>query len=243
MGSGNIGFASTKAGAPATLFVTNNTDTTITKNIALTTANSGVIEVAGDNGTFTTTLSGIISGTAGGDLTLKSAGGANASGNAPTIKLCGTNTFDGKTIVDMKYSAGWNGEGNVSIASDSNLGTGALQFESGDLIVTGDTTIDNAVIFNDSAYLMIGSNKSVIFSGNMSGTGGFSIYSSGTASQVTFTGTNTNAGGVSVAENVTLTLNSTGLNAIADTANLGIFGGAVVLPQTSDIVGLPYNRK
>jgi uncharacterized repeat protein (TIGR02059 family) len=241
LGSDNISFASTQADAPATLFLTNasNTSTNFTKTIALTTANGGVIEVAGDNGTFTTTLSGIISGTAGGDLTLKSAGGVWESGNAPTIKLSGTNTFDGKTIVDMKYNVNYDGNGSVSIASDSNLGGGALQFESGDLIVTDNTTIDNAVIFNSSPYLTIGSGKSVIFSGDMSGSDGFSIYSSGTNSNVTFTGTNTNDAGVQVGRNVTLTLNDAdGLSAIADSGNLSISdGGAVILNQTSETIG------
>ena len=240
IGSGGINFASTSNQTPATLSLTNTANTTITSSIAIANANGGVIQqVAGGSGVVTT-ISGVISGTASGNLTLQGEGSADNS-VMPIIKLSGTNTFDGKTIVDIATTA--QHFGSVSIASDSNLGSGALEMISGDLIITDSTTIDNAVILNtNNHYLYIGSGKSVVFSGNMSGDNGFGIYSNGTNSQVTFTGTNTNAGGVSVSENATLTLSSTTNSAIKDTAYLGVLGGTVILNQASETIGSLFSN-
>ncbi|MCX6077525.1 MAG: SBBP repeat-containing protein [Campylobacterales bacterium] len=240
IGSGDINFVSTSNQTPATLCLTNTSNTTITSAITINNLNGGVIQVAGDSG-VATIISGVISGTASGNLTLQSEGGADNS-VMPIIQLSGTNTFDGKTIVDMAHTNSQN-MGYVMIAGDSNLGTGALELTSGGLIITNDTTIDNVVILKNSNHdLVIGSGKSVEFSGNMSGDTSFSIYSDGTDSQVIFSGTNTNAGGVSVSENATLTLSSTTNSAIADTANLGILLGTVILNQDSETIGNLYSN-
>lgn len=154
--------------------------------------------------------SGVISGS--GDLIVASSGYQS---------LAGTNTYTGATVV--------NG-GTLSVASDSNLGSGAVTLAEGaTLSVTGATTIDNAFSLTGSATYA--STDDTTLSGVISGSGGLNKTEEGI---LTLSGVNTYGGATTVSAG-TLTLS--GGAAIADTAAVTVASGATLSLSASETVG------
>ncbi|MEQ8587316.1 MAG: DUF4347 domain-containing protein [Thalassobaculaceae bacterium] len=139
-----------------------------------------------------------------------------------TLTLSGTNTYSGTTTVS---------QGTLSVAADSNLGTGAITLNGGALGVTGATTIDNAITLGGSNGT-INATANATFSGVVSGTG--ALTKSG-ASTLTLSGTNTYTGVTAISSG---TLQLSGGSALADTAAVSIGAGATLdLNGTSETVG------
>ncbi|WP_193172815.1 DUF4347 domain-containing protein [Nisaea nitritireducens] len=163
------------------------------------------------NTTADVTFSGVVSGT--GNLTKT---------GASTATLSGTNTYSGTTTVS---------DGTVSVAADSNLGTGALTLNGGTLAVTGATTIDNAISLGASNGT-VNVTGATTLSGDITGTG--SLTKTGT-STVTLSGTNTYSGGTTISAG---TLQVSGGNALADAGAVTVSSGATLdLNDTNETVG------
>ncbi|WP_231740094.1 Ig-like domain-containing protein [Ectopseudomonas composti] len=133
----------------------------------------------GDN--TSTSVSGVVSGT--GSLVKQGSG---------TLTLSGSNTYGGTTSVSA---------GTLSIAGDSNLGSGAVNLAGGSVLdVSGPTTIDNAIVLTGNSS--IGNSNAVTLSGAISGAYDLSKTGAGT---LTLSGNNSygatfvNAGTLSIA--------------------------------------------
>ncbi|WPZ35013.1 DUF4347 domain-containing protein [Thalassobaculum sp. OXR-137] len=168
-------------------------------------------------GTNPSTFSGVISG----------GGGVRVQADA-SLTLTGANTYTGTTTM----SSG----GTVSIAGDDNLGTGALYFGStgGTLLVTGTTTIDNALVLGNGT-VSAGAGADVTLSGVISDNAGSRAFTKTGTGTVTLSGANTYRGGTTVSEG-TLTLS--GGNALPDTGTVNVAAGATLdLNGTTETIG------
>jgi len=132
------------------------------------------------------TLSGVISGAS----TLTKSG-------ASTLTLSSTNTYVGTTV----------SAGALSVASDANLGSGAVNLAGGTLAITGATNIDNAVTLTGNAT--VSNSADATLSGVISGAN--SLGKSGAAT-LTLSGTNSYAGSTTI---------GAGTLSVASDANLG----------------------
>ncbi|WP_237149828.1 beta strand repeat-containing protein, partial [Metapseudomonas otitidis] len=132
------------------------------------------------------TVAGVISGT--GSLVKQGSG---------ILNLSGSNTYGGTTTISA---------GALSIASDSNLGSGAVNLADGTVFnVSGTSTIDNAIILTGNSTLDNG--NAVTFSGAISGAYDLTKTGSGT---LTLSGSNSygatyvNVGTLSVSSDANL---------------------------------------
>ncbi|GAC1030749.1 hypothetical protein thsps21_15760 [Pseudomonas sp. No.21] len=195
----NLGSGTLTLGAGTTLAVTSAT--TIDNAIAL----SGSATV---NTGANTTLSGVISGSS-----LTKTG-------ASTLTLTGNNTYSGSTSVNT---------GTLSIASDANLGAGALNLANGTTLqITGTTTLDNALAL--TGLVTVNAGAAATLSGTISGTG--SLIKAG-ASNLTLSGSNTNSGTTTVSAGTLVvdgsTASATTVASGATLAGSGTLGGDVVV--------------
>ncbi|WEJ62440.1 autotransporter family protein [Thiomicrorhabdus lithotrophica] len=129
-----------------------------------------------------------------------------------TLTLSGVNTYSGTTSVDA---------GTLSIASDSNLGGGALTLNGGNLTVTGATTIDNAITLG-AANGTFNTTADTSFSGIISGTGNLTKAGAG---RTTLTGANTYNGVTSVNAGI-LSVNGSIANSNTTVNTGGTLGGS-----------------
>jgi fibronectin-binding autotransporter adhesin len=146
------------------------------------------------------TFSGIISN---GNLTVSNQG-------LGKVVLSGTNTY-GTTSVTA---------GSVSVAGDSNLGSGLVTLNGGTLVVTAAATIDNAFTLGASGGAVNTTTSDVTLSGAISGSG--TLTKQGTGA-LTLTGSNGYGG----------TLVQVGTLSVAGDGNLGT--GAVALAATTTL--------
>ncbi|MGN7612430.1 autotransporter-associated beta strand repeat-containing protein [Magnetococcales bacterium HHB-1] len=193
----------------------------------LTFAGSGAIDNAialgSNDGTIdhasSLTLSGVISGSSGSDLTKTGVG---------TLTLSGSNSsYGGDVIINS---------GVVSVASDSNLGSGNLTLAADSTLnVTGSDTIDGAVTLNGDASLSIDSGVDTTFSGVISGTNnGFAKLGAGT---LTLTGTNTYTGSTTLSAG----LLKSDTDGFASGSTI-TFDGGTLSAATSNGLGLDSTR-
>ncbi|WP_431685641.1 tandem-95 repeat protein [Hahella sp. NBU794] len=174
------------------------------------------------------------SGDTGSIGTIFAGTGSLSKTGAGTLTLTGTQTYSGTTTISA---------GALSIASDSNVGSGQLVLNGGTLTVTGSTTINNAInVAADSTFSV---SNSVTASGLLSGsnaltkTGASTLTLSNTGNSASFSGAITvSAGTLAVSSDgnlssgaITLdsgTLNLTGATFTVDNAiSLGAGGGTV----------------
>ncbi|HEX5686611.1 MAG TPA: autotransporter-associated beta strand repeat-containing protein, partial [Ideonella sp.] len=163
---------------------------TIDNNVAV----NGAATVQAD---AAVTLSGVLSGSGG--LTKLGSG---------TLTLTGMQTHTGTLAVTA---------GALSVASDANLGSGALTLNGGTLVLTGATTIDNSITIGASGAT-VQADAAAALSGALSGSGALSKTGSGTLTL----SSSANASGFSGTTAV-----SAGTLAVAGDANLG--SGALTL--------------
>ena len=163
-------------------------------------AHTGLFQIFGGSGTNTVTISSNITGGASGTVNFGSAVGSQ------TVILSGTNSFSSDTRVSMSDK--------LSISADANLGSGALELDTGTLTVTGATTIDNSITLTGSDNT-IETTAGATISGAISSSG--SLTKTG-ASTLTLSGTNTYSGTTSV---------NAGTLSVSSDSNLG--SGAVTL--------------
>ncbi|MCQ4244745.1 Ig-like domain-containing protein [Pseudomonas stutzeri] len=196
----NLGSDTLTLAAGSTLAVTSAT--TIDNAIAL--SGNATVSTGAD-----TTLSGVISGS--NNLTKTGAG---------TLTLSASNTYSGTTSLNA---------GTLSIASDANLGSGALNLATGTtLLITGNTTIDNALVLTGVATVNAGA--AATLSGVISGSGGLSKAGAGS---LTLTASNTNLGSNTVSAGTLVVDGSTNsATTVANGATLaggGTLGGDVIV--------------
>nr|WP_324258972.1 DUF4347 domain-containing protein [Cellvibrio fontiphilus] len=145
---------------------------------------SFTMTAGGDN--TSTTTSGVISGT--GNLVKQGSG---------TLTLAGSNTYTGQTTVSA---------GSLSIATDSNLGGGAVNLAGGTTLnVTGATNIDNSISLSGNST--INNAGSLTLSGVVSGANTLTKSGAGTltlSGSNSYSGTAVNAGTLSVAGDANL---------------------------------------
>jgi autotransporter-associated beta strand protein len=182
---------------------------TLTNSVSVAAGAASFLDTGGNE----VTLSGVISGS--GDLSKRGSG---------TLILSGTNTLAGILTVST---------GTLSIASDSNLGSGTLRLDGASLDVTGSTVIDNDVVIEDDGANTINTGAGILaeVSGGLSGNGDLVKSGAGTlvlSGTSTYTGTTTVSGGTLQVEG---SLGNTTLN-IQSGATLGgsgSIGGAVIV--------------
>ncbi|WP_255988624.1 Ig-like domain-containing protein [Chitinolyticbacter albus] len=154
-------------------------------NLAITGA--GTIDnaiVLSGNATVTNTANVVLSGNISGTNSLTKAG-------ASTLTLTGTNGHTGTTV----------NAGTLSIAADSNLGTGTVTLATGaTLLITGATTVDNAMALSGNATVSTSANTTISSAisgpGGLTKTGASALTLSGSSA---YTGaTNVNAGSLLV---------------------------------------------
>ena len=142
-------------------------------------------------------------------------------GQAGTLTLAGTASYDGSTTVNA---------GTLSIGADSHLGSGTLTLAAGTTLdVTGATTIDNAVTLSGNATVQAAS--AVTFSGAVSGAGGLTKTGAGT---LTLAGSNGFTGNVDLSAGG-LTLS--GGSAVDDGSALAMSSGTTLTLSASEAVG------
>jgi fibronectin-binding autotransporter adhesin len=127
-----------------------NTFSSTLDNAIVLGASVGIVSVTNGG---TAVISGVISG----DGNLSKTGAVN-------LTLSGNNTYTGTTSIS--------GVGGLSITGDSNLGSGQviLQSDNTVLTITGATTIDNAILFNNQNATISAANA-VTLNGVITGTG------------------------------------------------------------------------
>ncbi|GET24068.1 S-layer family protein [Prolixibacter sp. NT017] len=178
---------------------TAGTTRTIANNVVLG-ANGGTMSIGGGGGANITDFTGVISGT--GNLTKT---------GAAILRLNGSNTFAGTTTVFA---------GTLSVAGDSNLGTGTLTLDNAStLAVTGPTTIDNSIALNGTST--IDNSAAVTLSGII--TGANNLVKSGPGT-LTLSGTNTYSGTTTV---------DAGTLSVSSDSNLG--NGALTLSSGTNL--------
>ncbi|WP_277372960.1 Ig-like domain-containing protein [Pseudomonas sp. AA-38] len=196
----NLGNGTLTLAAGSTLATSNAT--TIDNAIAL--SGNATVNTGAD-----TTLSGVISG--GNNLTKT---------GAATLTLSGSNSYNGSTNVNA---------GTLSVAGDGNLGAGSLNLANGTtLLITGNTTIDNALALTGVATINAGA--AATLSGVISGSGGLTKTGSGSLS---LSASNTNTGSTTVSAGTLLVDGSTSsATTVANGATLaggGTLGGDVTV--------------
>ncbi|WAJ36957.1 Ig-like domain-containing protein [Pseudomonas sp. GOM7] len=196
----NLGNGTLTLAAGSTLATSNAT--TIDNAIAL--SGNATVNTGAD-----TTLSGVISGS--NNLTKT---------GAATLTLSGSNSYNGSTNVNA---------GTLSVAGDGNLGAGSLNLANGTtLLITGNTTIDNALALTGVATINAGA--AATLSGVISGSGGLTKTGSGSLS---LSASNTNTGSTTVSAGTLLVDGSTSsATTVANGATLaggGTLGGDVTV--------------
>ena len=128
-----------------------------------------------------------------------------------TLEITGTNNLTGDAKVQ---------EGTLKVASAAKLGSGAVSLEGGELEVSADATITNAISStNDSSAIDTGTNT-VAVSGTLSGTGEINKVGDGT---LTLTGSLNNSGGVDITAG---TLVANGSGSMPVTVTSGVLQGS-----------------
>ncbi|WP_336974841.1 autotransporter-associated beta strand repeat-containing protein, partial [Alcaligenes sp. PF14] len=79
-----------------------------------------------------------------------------------TVVLAGTNTYEGGTTLH---------EGRVVVSQDSNLGSGALNFQGGTLATTDSFDSTRQITLNQAGHLDVAANTVLGLSGQISGSG------------------------------------------------------------------------
>lgn len=189
----------------------------------------GVLHLTGGNSTLSgsVTLTGVsyISAVSGSNLTLSGALNGSSTLNkvdSGTLTLAGTNdaTFSGGISVST---------GTLSIASDSQLSSGALTLGGGTLLITGATTIDNSIAVTGNSTISTTANATL--SGVISGT---SALTKTGASTLTLSGTNTHSGDISVSAGG-LTLS--GGSAVGNGSAVTLSSGTTLTIATAETIG------
>ncbi|PJE53347.1 DUF4347 domain-containing protein, partial [Marinomonas sp. BSi20584] len=186
------------------------------------------IVLGASGGTVSVTNGGtaVISGVISGDGNLSKIGGAN-------LTLSGTNDYTGTTSIS--------GVGGLSIAGHSNLGSGQviLQSDNTVLTITGATTIDNAILFNNqnatiSAANAITLNGVITGSGDMTKLGGGALTLSG--NNADYSGNIALNEGVIIAAHNNALGNTTGTTTVASGTTLRV-DNALELAETLNLAG------
>lgn len=196
----------------------------------------------------TTTLAGVISGTAGSGITKDGAG---------TLNLTAANTYTGTTTVN---------NGVLGIGNNAALGTGAVQVNNGAVLraVGADRTIANNVTFNGNAGIdgsnaltvngtvdlgaatrtINVNNTATTMAGIISGAAGSGITKDGSGS-LNLTGANTYSGTTTVANGALLVNNTTGSGtgsgSVVVNAGATLGGSGTILPTGSNTVTVNGN--
>ncbi|WP_336974859.1 autotransporter-associated beta strand repeat-containing protein, partial [Alcaligenes sp. PF14] len=79
-----------------------------------------------------------------------------------TMILAGTNTYEGGTTLH---------EGRVVVSQDSNLGSGALDFQGGTLATTDSFGMSRQITLSQTAHLDVADNTELGLSGQIGGSG------------------------------------------------------------------------
>jgi len=133
-----------------------------------------VVGATGQSSTF----SGSVTGT--GSLVL----------NGGSFTLSGSNS-------GQSWGTQVRGGSTLSIAEDANLGTGAVQLNNGVLAVTGNATVDNAIVLQGAGGVQVDTGLAATLSGVVSG-GGSALHKLGSGTLV-LSGSNTYTGATNVA--------------------------------------------
>ncbi|WP_157959132.1 cadherin domain-containing protein, partial [Marinomonas shanghaiensis] len=147
------------------------------------------------------TLSGVISN---GNLIVSSSGQGQ-------VILSGNNAYGATSVT----------AGKLSVAGDSNLGSDIVTLNGGTMMVTGTTTIDNAITIGSSGGT-VNNADAVTLSGVVSGTGALTKAGVGT---MTLSATNTHTGSVTVSAG---TMAVSGGSSIGDDSAVTVNSGATL---------------
>lgn len=152
-----------------------------------------------DTQTNAITLSGVISG----------AGMLNKKGTG-LLTLTGVNTYSGGMNIVS---------GGVSVASDANLGNGGtISIGNASLLVSANATLAHSISLSSASSIIDTQAHDVILSGNISNAGQLNKHGSGT---LTLSGTNTQSGGVNIAEGTLLAANDDSLGGLEAALTIG----------------------
>ena len=119
--------------------------------------------------------------------TLSGAGGLKKRG-AGTLHLSGDNTYSGGTTLSG---------GMLTISQESNLGSGNLLFDGGDLGITGSFVLPKGLSLSSSASIDVDARQMVTLSSLLSGAGGLKKKGEGT---LTLSSVNTYSGGTTLSQ-------------------------------------------
>jgi autotransporter-associated beta strand protein len=213
------------------------TDWIIRGGLSADSSRAYAIEFTGGSNTLTMVSGSVLEGGIylGGDLTISQTDdytlGSVISGTGGLVKtgtgtlvLSGTNTYSGSTTVS---------NGILAIATDSNLGTGALVMSGGELLLTADTTIDNNVTLTTGqlGVLNVATGVSAALSGDISGSGSLTKTGAGT---LTFTGENTYTGTTTISAGTLVISSGT---ALYDDGQVIVNSGAVFQVNSDEAIG------
>ncbi|MFB2662928.1 Ig-like domain-containing protein, partial [Shewanella mangrovisoli] len=191
--------------------LTNNSASFTLDNDIVLGASGGTVQVVGAGQTVM--LSGGISGS-----------GALSKTSGGTLTLSGSNSFSGGLSI-----SGTNG---VSVNDSSNLGAGAVTFNTTSLLTLTGTaqTITNAIVLANDAT--ISNANAMTISGVISGTGALTKVGAGT---LTLSGSNTATSAVSISAGG---LALAGGSALVDSVAVSVGAGAnLILPSGSETLG------
>ena len=154
-------------------------------------------------------------------------GGSLTQEGTGTTVLGGASTYSGGTFITG---------GVLQVASlSTNLGTGTLTLDGGELVSTGASTFSHRVVLGPSTDTLAAAATTATYSGVISGTGGLIVGDATNTGRINLTAANTYSGATTVANG---TLNLTGSLAGATTVSAGaILTGTGSMSGTLTIAG------
>ena len=235
--SGSFGL--TKAGSGTLTLTGNNTysgDTTVTAGTlqlnrvggalndttAVTVASGATLSVLADetvgrlSGAGTVALNSyeLVVGATGQNSTFS----GSVTGSGSLVLNGGTFTLSGSNS-GQSWGTQVRGGSTLSIAEDANLGAGAVQLNNGVLAVTGNATVDNAIVLQGAGGVQVDTGLAATLSGVVSG-GGSALHKLGSGTLV-LSGSNTYTGATNVATGSLLVQ-----GALAGTTGIEVDSGA-----------------